>query len=123
MDIMTPVGTPDSSFVPQACTLPTAEQPLRVAEFAQLFAAAARTIVRASPTSLHLVLDGDATAARELAARETECCSFFTFTFHPASDEASAGLELTVAVPATHVGVLDGLQRLAETATRGQASA
>jgi hypothetical protein len=84
---------------------------LRVAEFAQLFAAAARTIVRASPTSLHLVLDGDATeaAARELAARETECCSFFTFTFHPASDEASAGLELTVAVPATHVGVLDGL--------------
>lgn len=111
--------------MPQACTLPTAGQPWRVAEFAQLFAAAARTIVRASPTSLHLVLDGDATeaAARELAARETECCSFFTFTFHPASDEASAGLEPTVAVPATHVGVLDGLQWLAETTTRGQAPA
>ena len=37
--------------VPAACTLPTAEQPLRVAEFTDLFAALLSGVERTSPTS------------------------------------------------------------------------
>ncbi|WP_063711432.1 MULTISPECIES: thioredoxin family protein [Nocardia] len=43
-----------------ACTLPTAEQPLRKAEFAGLFSAALRGVQRVSPTLLHLELDATA---------------------------------------------------------------
>ncbi len=40
--------TTESGWVPDACTLPTVDQPLRVAEFDDLFARAAkRTIVSA----------------------------------------------------------------------------
>jgi hypothetical protein len=116
MEITTSDRRQDSWFAPQACTLPTAEQPLRVAEFTELFASAVRTVVRSSPTTLRLVLDGDPrveATARELAARETQCCSFFTFSFASAGAES---LELTVAVPPVHVAVLDGLQRLADSA-------
>ena len=108
---------PESSFVPQACTLPTAQQPLRVAEFAQLFTAAVSQVVRASATQLLLVSDGDPamlTLARDLAARESECCAFFTFTF----DTIDGRWRLIVEVPPAHVEVLDGLQALAEAKTR-----
>jgi|SRR5690242_1105340 hypothetical protein len=95
-----------SAWMPEACTLPTVEQPLRVAEFDQLFATSVRTGERISPTKLQLVLDPDAEAsARELCARESECCSFFTFAF--AADER--GLVLDIEVPATQVSVLDAI--------------
>ncbi|WP_129663577.1 hypothetical protein [Phytoactinopolyspora endophytica] len=127
MDITDTGRTPGPSFVPDACTLPTAEQPLRVTEFADMFATAVHRIVRTSATELHLILDGypatEATA-RELAARETDCCSFFTFTFHPARvGHAVRALEVTVTVPAAHVAVLDGLQHLAETVVKGSGPA
>jgi hypothetical protein len=47
-------------WVPAACTLPTAEQPLRVAEFDDLFATSVRAVDRVGPTVLRL----DAVAAR-----------------------------------------------------------
>ncbi|WP_067536772.1 hypothetical protein [Nocardia crassostreae] len=97
----------DSWVVPEACTLPTAQQPLRVAEFDALFRSAVRRVERVSPTCLRLELDAAVEAeARELAARESACCSFFTFGF------ATAGPALVwmdIEVPAARVDVLDGL--------------
>jgi hypothetical protein len=105
-----------TTFVPDACTLPTAERPLRQAEFDDLFAAHLRGIARSSPTRLILALDGDPAteaAARDLTERESECCSFFAFTI---TGSGSGLLDLDVAVPDAHVAVLDGLERLAATA-------
>ena len=102
-------------WVPQACTLPTAERPLRVAEFDALFAAALRGSVRVGPTRLRLSLDGtDEVEARvkELTARETECCSFFGFTLARRGD----AVELEVTVPVEHVDVLAALAARAATA-------
>lgn len=91
----------------EACTLPTAEQPLRLAEFAGLFTTALRGVVRPAPTRLRLTIDAAAQdRARDLAWRESNCCSFFTFTFIPTG---GGSVWLDVDVPATHVEVLDGL--------------
>ena len=99
----------DVEWVPSACTLPTAEQPLRVAEFDALFADAVRGVARPEHTRLRLELvfsPDNAARAAELAARENGCCSFFTFTV----TIADGGLALEATVPAGHVGVLDALQ-------------
>jgi hypothetical protein len=104
---------PDNSeaggtWVPQACTLPTAERPLRVAAFDELFASAVRGIDRAEAARLRLDLNpSSATAARaaELALAETGCCSFFTFTL----TADGGGLVLDIAVPAAQTAVLDAL--------------
>ncbi len=96
-------------WVPAACTLPTAERPLRVAEFDTLFAGAVRTVRRVSATQLTLLLEpapGRGDLVRELTRRETECCSFFTFTLTDGDP-----LRLEVTVPPTHVEVLDSLAR------------
>ncbi|MFI9508298.1 hypothetical protein [Nocardia sp. NPDC052566] len=94
-----------------ACTLPTADQPLRVAEFADLFAAAVRDVERMSPTLLRLELDGaHETTARELAAKEAGCCSFFTFTFAATEPDS---VRMDIEVPAARAAVLDGLARQA----------
>src|SRR5579883_1403977 len=94
-------------WVADACTLPTAEQPLRVAEFDQLFTDALRAIRRVSPTHLELKLDATAeTMARDLTARETSCCSFFTFHLTPTGDGL---VRMDIEVPAEHRDVLDGL--------------
>ncbi len=44
-------------------------------------------------------------AARDLAGRESGCCSFFSFTFA----SADGAVHLDVAVPEARVGVLDAL--------------
>ncbi|GAA1879420.1 hypothetical protein GCM10009836_71000 [Pseudonocardia ailaonensis] len=94
------------SWVPQSCTLPVPAQPLRLAEFDALFAASLRSVERAAPDRLLLVLDGDAeAAARDLTARESACCSFFTFTVCRIDGEVL----VEVGVPGTHVEVLDAL--------------
>jgi hypothetical protein len=94
-----------------ACTLPTAERPLRVAEFTDLFATLTG-LDRCDPRWLRLRLAGVpglAERARDLTAREVECCSFFDFGItHDGSD-----LVLDVRVPPEHADVLDGLERLA----------
>ena len=95
-----------TNWAPEACTLPTAEQPLRVAEFDALFAAHLKSATRLDPTTLDLTLAAEAeTQAADLAARETECCSFFHFDLTPTDDE----LRLRITVPAAHIAVLDGL--------------
>ena len=98
-------------WVPDACTLPTAERPLRVAEFDALFAEHLTSVSRVSPTTVDITLAGEAeAAAAELTARESECCSFFRFEITPTADEL---VRLRIAVPATRVAVLDALVLLA----------
>ena len=107
--------TGDLGWVPEACTLPTVERPSRLAEFDDLFASGLRGQLRVSPTVLRWNFDSVVEAtARDLAERESGCCSFFTFTFGP----ASAGFELDVAVPAAHVDVLDALAERARAGSR-----
>ncbi|MFC7479812.1 hypothetical protein ACFQX7_06905 [Luedemannella flava] len=48
----------ETAWAPEACTLPTAERPLRLAEFDALFATAAHEGERLSPTHLRLTLTG-----------------------------------------------------------------
>jgi len=101
---------------PAACTLPTAAQPLRVAEFTALFATALRHQERLSATHLRLTLAGDVglvDTVRDLTARENDCCSFFDFTITPGADDV---VILDIEVPAVHTGVLDGLSDLATAA-------
>ncbi len=96
-------------FIPDSCTLPSADRPLRLAEFADLFVRSARRPDRVSPTRLRLTLEDDPdvlATAHDLAARETACCGFFTFTF-------GDGGALTVDVWPAQAPVLDGLERLA----------
>jgi hypothetical protein len=94
---------------PDACTLPAVERPLRRAEFAALFASSLRALQRVDQTSLRLTLaaDTDEAAVMDLTARETECCSFFTFEV----SAVNGAVLLDVSVPRAHVDVLDGLAR------------
>jgi len=95
------------TWVPTACTLPTADRPFRLAEFDQLFADHLRSADRVDPRTLDLVLAAEAhTTALDLTARENECCSFFTFDF---TDTADGRLRLRISVPSRQVAVLDGL--------------
>jgi len=102
--------------VPDACTLPTAAQPLREEEFATLCRTALRTQERLSERQLRLTLSGPdhlLETVTDLAARESDCCSFFDFTVTSIADV----VVLDVAVPAAQIGVLDGLSELASSTT------
>ena len=95
-------------WIPDACTLPTAERPLRLDEFDALFAEATRGVRRVSAERLRVELAPDpgvAARAAELAVRETSCCSFFTFTV----TADAGGLRLDVTVPDGRTDVLDAL--------------
>jgi hypothetical protein len=95
-----------ADWTPDACTLPTSERPLRVAEFDDLFAFVVRA-ERREPKRLDLVLRRIVEApARDLARRESECCSFFTFEFESIGDD----LVMRIGVPPEHVAVLDAIQ-------------
>ncbi|MET8910548.1 hypothetical protein [Micromonospora sp. NPDC004551] len=111
--------TTSGSWVPDVCTLPTAERPLRLAEFDGFFRAAVRGADRLSAQHLRLRLDGATQVeqtARELTARESSCCSFFAFDIaRPGPDL----LTLDVRVPAAYVDVLDALAARA-TSARGR---
>jgi arginine repressor len=79
---MTATPATGPGWAPTACTLPTAEQPLRIAEFEALFADHVQQVSRQGATTVLLTLSGGPQAAAEaadLAARETGCCSFITF--------------------------------------------
>jgi hypothetical protein len=107
----------DVDRVPAACTLPSADRPLRVAEFDALFAAA--DVHRSGPTELSVTLaaaPGRADLVRDLTRRETECCSFFTFR-----PEDGDPLRLHVTVPPAHADVLDALAERAARPARGRA--
>jgi hypothetical protein len=96
------------SWAPDACTLPTAERPLRAADFDAVFAATVRGLDRVGPTRLRLDLEPSPQAAArtaELAAAETGCCSFFTF----ALTAAGGALTLDITVPQQYAPVLAAL--------------
>lgn len=95
-----------------ACTLPTVERPLRVAEFDTLFASV--RAVEPVGNTLRLTFDGTMeSAVRELTARESECCSFFEWAF----TKDSGTLTVEVSVPP---GYVDVLAALAERARAGR---
>lgn len=98
----------NAEWVPTACSLPTAEAPVRVAEFDDLFREVVVEVEHPSSGELHLKLratpDNAARAAR-LAAMETGCCAFFTFALTIADDE----LDLSVTTGPAHERVLAAL--------------
>jgi hypothetical protein len=98
----------DPSWVPEACTLPTTEQPLRLAEFDDLLATAVGGVDRLTATRARLRLTGDGdleARVRDLTDRERQCCSFFTFTVSP----TDTGVSLDIEVPVAYADVLDAL--------------
>jgi hypothetical protein len=98
----------DDSWVPDVCTLPTGERPLRRAEFDDLFLAAATDPQWIDATHVRFRLTGDAAMAdrvADLARRESLCCSFFVFGVERADDV----IVLDVEVPAARVDVLSAL--------------
>ncbi|MDT5211045.1 MAG: hypothetical protein QOF67_3460 [Mycobacterium sp.] len=93
-------------WAPDACTLPTAERPLRVAEFDELFALVSHA-ERRGPQLLDLVLPADVEAdARNLADRESECCSFFTFEFEQTGND----VVMHIGVPSEQIEMLDAIE-------------
>jgi hypothetical protein len=95
-----------ADWAPDACTLPTAERPLRIAEFNDLFTVVVRA-ERREPQHLALVLPSTVeAAARDLAQRESKCCSFFTFEFETVGD----ALLMHIAVPPSQIEVLDAIE-------------
>jgi hypothetical protein len=93
-------------WAPAACTLPTVERPFREREFTALFASSLRAVHRVDATRADLALDpASEMVARDLAVRETSCCSFFSFEFEPAADS----LIMRITVPEQHAAVLEAL--------------
>ncbi|WP_055600094.1 hypothetical protein [Streptomyces aureus] len=95
--------------VPASWTLPTVEQPLRVAEFDTLFAERLTGSARPDPLRLELVFAGGESwedAVGNLAARESGCCSFFAFTPIPSPGH----IRLVIEVDSAHEAVLGILQ-------------
>ncbi|WP_448002942.1 hypothetical protein [Agromyces bauzanensis] len=100
------MSTETVNWVPSSCTLPTVERPLREREFARLFASELRGVTRTSPTNAEFALTARSLdTARDLAARETSCCSFFTFDLR----ELDAGAVMSITVPPAHAAVLEAL--------------
>jgi hypothetical protein len=107
----------DLAWVPQSCTLPTEERPLRVAEWDALFSERLTSLSRPQPLRLHLDLaggEGVEDRVRDLVERESGCCSFFTFTATPEQDL----IRLDISVDQAHEAVLDALA--ARTAAAGE---
>ncbi|WP_197022401.1 hypothetical protein [Saccharomonospora piscinae] len=98
-----------TGWVPaETCTLPSGDRPTRLAEFEELFAASLHGLSREGPGLLRLRLHGGAdvaSRARELTAREAECCGFFDFTVTRRGQRVT----VDVRVPPDRRGVLDGV--------------
>lgn len=98
-----------ATWVPDACTLPTAEQPLRVAEFDDLFQTALQHLALRDPRRLVLHFEGYAGLAhrvQDLVDRESACCAFFGFRVQ---QDLTGGVRLDVTVPSGHEEVLEAL--------------
>lgn len=95
-----------------ACTMPTAQRPLRLAEFDDLFAAAVRTVEwRGNDVRMHLTgAVGLVDRVRDLTERETSCCSFFSFGIEGTDQE----LTLDISVPPARQEILDAMARRAQ---------
>jgi hypothetical protein len=100
----------------EACTLPTAERPLRLAEFEGLFADHL-TQLSWEGERLRLTLSGGVDlrdVVADLTGRESACCSFFDFALSGPPDL----VVLEVGVPPERREILDALAELAEAARR-----
>ncbi|AJE81604.1 hypothetical protein ACWDF1_29210 [Streptomyces coelicoflavus] len=98
----------DLAWVPQSCTLPSEERPLRVAKWDGLFAERLTSQLRPEPLRLRLALaagPGVEDRVRDLAERESGCCSFFTFTTTVGEDM----IALDIVVDHAHEAVLNAL--------------
>jgi hypothetical protein len=96
----------NDTWIPDSCTLPTRERPSRVAEFDAVLARGVRAHHRAGPRLLRLTLDAEVEPdLSDLIARESACCSFFTFTLGREDDR----LTMAVEVPPAHENILDAL--------------
>jgi hypothetical protein len=107
----------DLAWVPQSCTLPTEERPLRVAEWDALFSERLASLSRPQPLHLRLDLaggEGVEERIRDLVERESGCCSFFTFNTTLGEDL----IRLEISVDQAHEAVLDTLA--ARTAVAGE---
>jgi hypothetical protein len=95
-----------------ACALPTADRPVRLAEFDDVFRTSVRSVERGDGlVRLRMPYSGDLRDhVRDLTARESECCSFFEFAVSEEDDE----LVLEVRVPPERLAVLDGLAARAQ---------
>jgi hypothetical protein len=95
-----------------ACTMPTAEQPLRLAELDALFATAVRSVERRGNDVRMGMAGGDGLVeqVRDLTAHETSCCSFFTFTI----DGTDQDLTLDISVTPARQEILDALAQRAQ---------
>jgi hypothetical protein len=115
---MTTEAVNGSPWVPAACTLPATAQPLRLAEFDDLFRSYVTRVERCAPDRVVLHLsapDPEAVDERvtDLTRREASCCSFFKFTL----SHGIQAMQLEVAVPMAHSAQLDALtQRAAQLA-------
>lgn len=112
------MGTADD-WVPAACTLPTEERPLRLAEFDLLFGSWVSRSIRTNRTTLELTIVAEGERlARDLAEREARCCSFFDFGF---DHFGGGGVVMRIGVPTDHVDVLDVLEaQVSDVADVGQ---
>jgi hypothetical protein len=102
-----------------SCILPTADRPLRLAEFDGLFADDTLTVTRDSDLRASLQLrpePGVAARAADLGLRETQCCSFFEFSLAM----TGGSLTMSVSVPDDRrAAVLDALVERASAAVQG----
>lgn len=109
--------------IPDACTLMTAERPVRLTEFDDLFANAVGAVELVNATWVRMHLAGPAgleSTVRDLTARETECCSYFTFTVSREPGVDGEALVLDVRVPVQYADVLTSLAERASTVAAGQ---
>ncbi|MET9829460.1 hypothetical protein ABZ078_09140 [Streptomyces sp. NPDC006385] len=98
----------DLEWVPQSCALPTEKQPLRIAEWDALFSEHLTALSYPAARRVRLELSaasGVEDGVRDLAGRESGCCSFFTFTVTADAD----AVRLDIAVDPVHQPVLDAL--------------
>jgi hypothetical protein len=103
------------TWFPRRARWPAVEQPLRVAEFGDLFATATLPAERIGPTELRIHLPAGnevASKAQGLAAREAGCCSFFGFDVQA----SASGIVLSIRVPGSQAAVLDAMHERAEAA-------
>jgi hypothetical protein len=91
----------------ESCTLPTVDQPVRVAEFDDFFSESVRAVERVDATTLRLLADSVAAdRAGDLAGRESSSCSFFGFDFAAAGTVAGM-VSMRITALGAYVAVLD----------------
>jgi hypothetical protein len=97
----------DELLTTEACTLPTVERPLRLAEFDELFRESVVAVDR-DGLSTRLTLRGSVglrDRVADLTDRESQCCSFFDFSVDGDDDTVVLG----IAVPPAQADVLEAL--------------